>query len=371
MPFGDIDNCYDILDSDLRIYLNTTFLDSIDEPVRNVIKTVKVPYVYYESLSSKVVRSGANGLTCKVFVPSAAEVDGSTKDGANLSYFSSATKRTARYDGIKDAWWTRTIDVTMLSSKVRYVTSSGKISTNGKDQELCVRPTFILPLDIDPDTLTSSTNKVKKTITLHPSSVNTSLTTSTNASNILGKSHENTENPSSIFLLRTSGDYGCLAYNFDYSEIPTDAKILKVEALINCSIDNTSGYNRRFVGFMKNNEYTAVLSKGFSSVTTSQIISISSAGLMFDLTLSDLNSWSLGAFIQQQITSSRPSTTKTLLFYGATVTIEYEVENPTGNSKVDIGGVWKDVSGMKINIDGVWKDTVGIYSNIGGTWNQS
>lgn len=39
--------------------------------------------------------------------------------------------------------------------------------------------------------------------------------------------------------------------------------------------------------------------------------------------------------------------------------------------KVDIGGVWKDISGIKVNIDGVWKSANKLVNNIGGVWKSA
>lgn len=43
-------------------------------------------------------------------------------------------------------------------------------------------------------------------------------------------------------------------------------------------------------------------------------------------------------------------------------------EGPTLNLKVNIGGVWKIVTGVSVNIGGVWKAATAVSSNIGGTW---
>ena len=45
--------------------------------------------------------------------------------------------------------------------------------------------------------------------------------------------------------------------------------------------------------------------------------------------------------------------------------IEYTV--PVLN-KVNIGGVWKDITGVWCNINGVWKSASGIFVNVNGVW---
>ena len=47
--------------------------------------------------------------------------------------------------------------------------------------------------------------------------------------------------------------------------------------------------------------------------------------------------------------------------------------NPTPSvggitTKVNIGGVWKDVVSRSVNIGGVWKSVVSVSVNIGGVW---
>ena len=101
----------DYANSDLNTWGNNTYLNSIDEPVRNKIKTVKIPY--RPGTSGTGVSNGANGLQCKVFFLSTKEVDStesySPNEGAVFSYFSGGgnSKRIARYNGQADYWWLR------------------------------------------------------------------------------------------------------------------------------------------------------------------------------------------------------------------------------------------------------------------------
>src|SRR5699024_9768462 len=104
--------------------------------------------------SSGSVASGANGLSCKIFLLSGYEL-GWTKsdssyfpqDGAKLDYFTAGTdsaankKRIAKYNGSATNWWTRS-PRTGESYGVCYVNSDGDYiywdyyRTNG------VRPAF-------------------------------------------------------------------------------------------------------------------------------------------------------------------------------------------------------------------------------------
>lgn len=105
--------------SDIHAYLNTTFVNTFDAETKNAIKQVKIPYQKGTGFDGSVA-SGANGLSCNIFLLSGYEVGFSTSDdsrypidGAKLSYFDSGTgssankKRAANYNGGAADWWLR------------------------------------------------------------------------------------------------------------------------------------------------------------------------------------------------------------------------------------------------------------------------
>lgn len=109
----------DYKNSDIHSYLNGTFLNLFDNDIKNAIKQVKIPYQNGTG-SGGSVASGANGLSCKIFLLSGYELGWTTsdnsyfpRDGAKLSYFSSGTsssannKRIANYNGSATRWWLR------------------------------------------------------------------------------------------------------------------------------------------------------------------------------------------------------------------------------------------------------------------------
>lgn len=109
----------DYKNSDIHSYLNGTFLNLFDDDIKNAIKQVKIPYQNGTG-SGGSVASGANGLSCKIFLLSGYEVGFSTsdssyfpRDGAKLSYFSSGTgtsannKRIAKLNGSAAGWGLR------------------------------------------------------------------------------------------------------------------------------------------------------------------------------------------------------------------------------------------------------------------------
>lgn len=136
----------DYLNSDMTAYLNGTFISLIDADIRNAIKQVKIPYTNY---SNNNVMSGSNGLSCKVFLLSGAEVGFSgvsymSTEGAKLSYFDSASKRVA-YNGSSAAeWWLRSPS-TNYSYYVWYVKSDGSCDNWYYYNTYGVRPAFVLP----------------------------------------------------------------------------------------------------------------------------------------------------------------------------------------------------------------------------------
>ena len=160
----------DYKNSDIHSWLNGTFLNLFDANIREAIKQVKIPY-HNGTGSGGSVASGANGLSCKIFLPSGYEL-GWTKsdnsyfpqDGAKLDYFTAGTgsaankKRIAKYNGSATDWWTRSPGADS-SHDVWSVDSGGGgndwhySSTDG------VRPAFVLPSTLSvSDDGTVSTN---------------------------------------------------------------------------------------------------------------------------------------------------------------------------------------------------------------------
>ena len=145
----------DYKNSDIHSYLNGTFLNLFDNDIKNAIKQVKIPYQNGTG-SGGSVASGANGLSCKIFLLSGYEVGFSTsdnsyfpRDGAKLSYFSSGTgsaannKRIANYNGSATSWWLRSPN-TSYTSGVWYVYSYGNCGSWNCSYTDGVRPALVL-----------------------------------------------------------------------------------------------------------------------------------------------------------------------------------------------------------------------------------
>ena len=145
----------DYKNSDIHSYLNGTFLNLFDNDIKNAIKQVKIPYQNGTG-SGGSVASGANGLSCKIFLLSGYEVGFSTsdnsyfpRDGAKLSYFSSGTssaannKRIANYNGSATRWWLRS-PLTNYAINVWDVLSSGSCLRWYCNDTYGVRPALVL-----------------------------------------------------------------------------------------------------------------------------------------------------------------------------------------------------------------------------------
>lgn len=150
--------------SDIQAYLNGSWLSRYSAGVLSQIKQVKIPYVNGTGSNSPIA-SGANGLSCKIFLLSGYELGWTTSnngsfphDGAKLSYFSSGTgsaannKRIASYNGSATLWWLRSPEYSSGStSRVWGVDSDGSYDPWFCNGAYGVRPALILPSTITVD----------------------------------------------------------------------------------------------------------------------------------------------------------------------------------------------------------------------------
>ena len=148
-------NVNDYENSTIDSYLNSTFLGLFDPEIQAVIKQVKIPY-RKGSGTSKTVTSGANGLSCKIFLLSSTEVSFNhsympTNEGAELSYFkgcaddSSDNKRVAYLNGSATYWWLRSPSTSYNASCALYVLTDGNWGYNLCSYSYGVRPALVLP----------------------------------------------------------------------------------------------------------------------------------------------------------------------------------------------------------------------------------
>ena len=146
----------DYKNSDIYNYLNGSWTSRYSAGVLSQIKQVKIPYVNGTG-SGGSVASGANGLSCKIFLLSGYEIGWNSSvdsafpsDGAKLSYFSSGTssaannKRIAKYNGSATKWWLRS-PITGSTSSVWGVYSNGSYDSWNYSNTYGVRPALVLP----------------------------------------------------------------------------------------------------------------------------------------------------------------------------------------------------------------------------------
>ena len=162
--------------STIHSYLNSTFLNLFDVNIRDAIKQVKLPY-RKNGGKGGTDQSGANGLSCKVFLLSGPEVGLSgvgymPNDGAKLDYFNANTeadpKRIAYLNGSAVNWWLRS-PYTGVTSDVWHCKSNGYQGINSANNSYGIRPALILPSTTLVD---DSGNVVVPALTAHKTLVN-------------------------------------------------------------------------------------------------------------------------------------------------------------------------------------------------------
>lgn len=142
--------------SAINTWLNGDFFNSFGATEQAVVKQVKIPY-RADGGSGGSDQSGANGLSCKVFLLSGYEVGWTTSDssyflvdGAKLSYFESGTgtsadsKRIAKLNGSAAGWWLRS-PYTGDTGIVCFVGGNGSYYFSNVSISRSIRPALVLP----------------------------------------------------------------------------------------------------------------------------------------------------------------------------------------------------------------------------------
>lgn len=151
-------NANKLENSTMHSYLNGDFQNLFDSNIKGAIKQVKIPY-RKNGGPDGTNQSGANGLSCKIFLLSGYEVGWTSnnnkyfpQDGAKLSYFEAGTgksacdKRIAKLNGSADNWWLRS-PYTNNTGKVWYVFSDGDYRNSVVSSSYGIRPALVLPSD--------------------------------------------------------------------------------------------------------------------------------------------------------------------------------------------------------------------------------
>lgn len=138
----------------INTWLNGEFFNALGSVEQAAIKQVKIPYRAGGG-SGGTDQSGANGLSCKVFLLSGYEVGWTTSDssyfpvdGAKLDYFAASfggnSKRVANFNGSAAIWLLRSPD-TGNTARVWNVLSDGDYSYDNASYWHGIRPTLVLP----------------------------------------------------------------------------------------------------------------------------------------------------------------------------------------------------------------------------------
>lgn len=140
--------------SAINTWLNGEFFNALGSAEQAAIKQVKIPY-RKDGGSGGTDQSGANGLSCKVFLLSGYEVGWTTSDssyfpvdGAKLDYFAASfggnSKRVANFNGSAAIWLLRSPD-TGNTARVWNVLSDGDYSYDNASYWHGIRPALVLP----------------------------------------------------------------------------------------------------------------------------------------------------------------------------------------------------------------------------------
>lgn len=152
-------NVNDYANSTIHSYLNSTWINLLDENIRNAIKQVKIPY-RAGSGYAKTVTSGANGLSTKAFLLSSYEMGWTSsdnsylpEDGAKLAYFDPGTdttannKRIGKLNGTATICWLRSPYCYSGNGAKRasYANKNGTLGSDDCSNAHGIWPAFVLP----------------------------------------------------------------------------------------------------------------------------------------------------------------------------------------------------------------------------------
>lgn len=197
-----------------------------------------------------------------------------------------------------------------------------------------------------------------ETKTLYPGAYDSgasSVQSVTNATNPVGKGSTNTTH-ATINLVTGSRATTTIYWPFDLSAIPSGAEIDSVSCKVKASVSGTNGMRSASVQL-----YSGSTSKGSSTsiLSTSTSAKTLSVGTW---TRSELQNCRL--CLKAQRGTSSTSTTRSLLFYGADLTVTYTYQSEKFMLK--LGGAWHDVARVFKKVNGIWVEQTDLSSVIPG-----
>lgn len=175
----------------------------------------------------------------------------------------------------------------------------------------------------------------------------------TNATNPVGKGSTNTTY-ATINLVTGSRATTTIYWPFDLSAIPSGAEIDSVSCKAKASVSSTSG-----VGSASVQLYSGSTAKGSSTsiLSTSTSANTLSVGTW---TRSELQNCRL--CLQAKRSTSGTSTKRSILFYGADLTVTYTYQSQKFMLKT--GGAWADVARVFKKVNGIWVEQTDLASVI-------
>ena len=175
----------------------------------------------------------------------------------------------------------------------------------------------------------------------------------TNATNPVGKGSTNTTY-ATINLVAGSRATTTIYWPFDLSAIPSGAEIDSVSCKVKASVSSTSGVSSASVQL-----YSGSTSKGSSTsiLSTSTSAKTLSVGTW---TRSELQNCRL--CLKAQRGTYNTSTTRSLLFYGADLTVTYTYQSEKFMLK--LGGAYNDVARVFKKVNGIWVEQTDLASVI-------
>lgn len=195
-----------------------------------------------------------------------------------------------------------------------------------------------------------------ETKTLYPGAYDSgasSVQSVTNATNPVGKGSTNTTY-ATINLVTGSRATTTIYWPFDLSAIPSGAEIDSVSCKVKASVSSTIGVNSASVQL-----YSGSTSKGSSTsiLSTSTSANTLSVGTW---TRSELQNCRL--CLQAKRSTSGTSTERSLLFYGADLTVTYTYQSEKFMLK--LGGAWQDIAHVFKKVNGIWVEQTDLASVI-------
>lgn len=191
--------------SNIQAWLNSTMLGKYDSNIQAAIKQVKIPY-RKNGGSVGTDQTGANGLSCKVFLLSGYEVGWTASDntyfpvdGAKLSYFESGiwssanNKRIANLNNRATRWWLRSPSI-RNTNYVWGVSPNGDYNFWNASDSCGIRPALVLPTDLivdDSGNITANTYPDPPTsITVPSEAIPTGITLAISWSAVTGATYK-------------------------------------------------------------------------------------------------------------------------------------------------------------------------------------